>query len=49
MTTHFIFLPGKSHEQRSLEGYGLQGHKRAGCDLLTKQQLLALIHDNKLT
>ena len=25
-----VFLPGKSHEQRSLVGYSPQGHKRVG-------------------
>ena len=33
-----IFLSGKSHGQRSLEGYSLRGHKRVGHDLVTKQQ-----------
>ena len=32
-----VFLPGKSHGQRSLAGYSLWGH-RAGHDLATKQQ-----------
>ena len=32
-----IFLPGKSHGQRSLTD-GPQGHKRIGHDLATKQQ-----------
>ena len=27
MVIHPVFLPGKSHGQRSLEGYGLWGHK----------------------
>ena len=27
MATHQVFLPGKFHEQRSLEGYSPQGHK----------------------
>ena len=31
-----IFLPGESHGQRSLVGYGSQGHKES--DLVTKQQ-----------
>ena len=34
-----VFFPGKSHGQRSLAGYHPQGHKRAGHDLATKQQL----------
>ena len=33
-----IFLPGKSHGQRSLAGYSLWGHKRVRHDLATKQQ-----------
>ena len=33
-----VFFPGKSHEQRSLEGYSLWGHKRVWLDLATKQQ-----------
>ena len=24
-----VFLPGESHEQRSLAGYGLQGHRES--------------------
>ena len=27
MTTASVFLPGESHEQRSLEGYSQEGHK----------------------
>ena len=33
------FLPGKSHGQRSLAGYGPRGSKRVGHDLVIKQQL----------
>ena len=33
-----VFLPGKSHGQRSLVGYSPWGHKRVGHDLVTKQQ-----------
>ena len=33
-----IFLPGKSHGQRSLGGYSPQGPKRVRHDLTTKQQ-----------
>ena len=33
-----IFLPGKSHGQRSLVGYRPWDHKRDGHDLVTKQQ-----------
>ena len=29
MAIHPVFLPGKSHEQRSLAGYGLGGHKES--------------------
>ena len=32
-----VFLPGKSHRERSLVGYSLWGHKRVGHDLVTKQ------------
>ena len=32
-----VFLPGKSHEQRSLAGYSPWGHKRVRHDLVTKQ------------
>ena len=33
-----VFLPEKSHGQRSLVGYGQQGHKRVRYDLVAKQQ-----------
>ena len=33
-----VFLPGKSHGQRSLVGYSLRGCKRVRCYLATKQQ-----------
>ena len=33
-----VFLPGKSHGQRSLMGYSPWGCKRAGHELVTKQQ-----------
>ena len=33
-----VFLPGKSHGQRSLAGYSPWCCKRVGHDLLTKQQ-----------
>ena len=29
MATHPVFLPGESHGQRSLVGYGPQGHKES--------------------
>ena len=37
-----VFLPGKSHGQRSLVGYDSWGHKRVGHNLATKQQLLEM-------
>ena len=33
-----VFLPGKSHGQRSLAGYSPWGHKRVRHDIATKQQ-----------
>ena len=33
-----VFLPGKSHGQRSLAGYSPWCHNRVGCDSVTKQQ-----------
>ena len=33
-----VFLPGKSHGQRSMTGYSPWGRKRVGHDLATKQQ-----------
>ena len=33
-----IFLPGKSHGQKSLVGYSPQGFRRVGHNLATKQQ-----------
>ena len=33
-----VFLPGKSHGQRSLADYSPWAHKRIGHNLLTKQQ-----------
>ena len=33
-----VFVPGKSHRQRSLEGYNPCGHKGVGHNLGTKQQ-----------
>ena len=35
-----VFLPGKSHEQRSLVGYCPRGRQRIEHDLVTKQQFL---------
>ena len=37
MATTLVFLPGKSHGQRSLAGYSAWGLKRVGRDLVTKQ------------
>ena len=34
-----VFLPGKSHGQRSLTDYSPEDHKSIGQDLVTKQQL----------
>ena len=33
-----VFLPGKSHGQRSLVGYSQRGHKGVGEGLVTKQE-----------
>ena len=35
-----VFLPGKSHRQKSLVGYSPWGHTRVGHNLATKQQQL---------
>ena len=37
-----VFLPRESLGQRSLASYNPLGHKRIGCDLATKQQILCL-------
>ena len=34
-----VFLPGKTHEQRSLVGLQSWGHKRVSLDMVTKQLL----------
>ena len=39
-----IYLPEKSHGQRSLVGYSPWGHRRVGHDLATKQQHLNLLN-----
>ena len=39
MATHSIFLTGKFHGQRSLDGYSPWGLKRFRYDLVTKQQI----------
>ena len=41
-----VFLPGKSHGQRSLEGYSPGGHKRVEYDLVIKQPTLSS-HEEK--
>ena len=38
MATTPVFLPGKSHGRRSLEGYSPSGRKRVRHNLMTKQQ-----------
>ena len=35
-----VFLPGKSHGQKSVAGYSPWGHKKVGHDLATKQQFV---------
>ena len=42
-----VFLPRKSHGQRSLAGCSLQGHKRVRRDLLTKQQKVRGIEERR--
>ena len=37
-TTHSIFLPRKSYQERSLVGYSPWGHKSVKHNLVTKQQ-----------
>ena len=37
-----VFLPGKSHAQRSLVGCSSWGHKGVGCKLAAKQQQTAI-------
>ena len=39
-----VFLSGKSHGQRSLEGYSQWSHKRVGHDLVTKQHEAVIKH-----
>ena len=43
-----VFLPGKSHGQRSLAEYSLWGHKRVGYNLVTKQQQRSLKAEVKM-
>ena len=40
-----IFLPGKSHGQRSLVRYSSRGHKRVGYDVEAKQQYISIVLD----
>ena len=40
-----VFLSGKSHGQRTLVGYSPWSHKRAGCNLATKQQCSWRLND----
>ena len=44
-----VFLPGKSHGQRSLASYSPLGCKRVGHDSMTKQQQQQNMHSVKLT
>ena len=39
-----VFLPGKSHGQRSLAGYGPWGHKESDMTEATKQQTKIFEH-----
>ena len=41
-----VFLPGKSHGQRSLAGYSPRGHGRAGHYLATEQQQWWVLPDS---
>ena len=43
-----VFLPGKSHGQKSLAGYSWWDHKRVGYNLDTKQQPYTHSHVYKL-
>ena len=43
-----VFLPGKSHGQKSLAGYSPWGHKRVGGDLVTEDRCtIVSIHIQK--
>ena len=44
MTTLSAFLPGKPRGQRSLTGYGTQGHKTVEPDVGTKDRQQSLDH-----
>ena len=41
-----VFLPGKSHEQRSLAGYSPQGHRESDT---TEQKNTLQVHKDALT
>ena len=43
-----VYLPGKSHGQRSLEGNSPWGCKKAGHDLATKQGIYIPVNENKI-
>ena len=43
-----VFLTGKSHGKRSLEGYGPWGHKRVRYNLATKESSGACNGRNKV-
>ena len=47
METHSSILVWKSHGHRSLVGYSQRGCKRVGYNLVTKQQLLELMHNTQ--
>ena len=43
MASHSVLLPGKSHGQRSLEGYSPQGHKELDVTELTCTHMTSLV------
>ena len=48
MATTPVFLPGKSHGQRSMVGYSPKGSQKTQAGLSTKQQQHWLLHRNHL-
>ena len=42
-----VFLPGKSHGQRSLVGYSPQGHKELDMNEATSVHMTEVVYDNK--
>ena len=42
-----VFLPGKSHGQRSLVGYSPQGHKELDMNEATSACMTEVVYDNK--